>query len=236
MAAPLIPVIREDLNLTATQVGNANSASVAGTVFFRIAMGSMCDYVGPRKAYGILMILISFPCFAMTMVTNYAEFVTCRCAIGFSLASFVSTQYWTTAMFTPKIVGGANAITAGWGNLGGGVTQVVTIVMFDFFTKYGPYFRAWRQCYFAPGLLHLLCGGLILFFGQDGPDGNREDTIVGTQKGVSKEAARRSFIYGIKNYRTWVLTVTYGEVGLRLPEQACADPQHRLLLRRGAGG
>ena len=61
------------------------------------------------------------------MVTNYAEFVTCRCAIGFSLASFVSTQYWTTQMFTPKIVGGANAITAGWGNLGGGITQVVPV-------------------------------------------------------------------------------------------------------------
>ena len=96
MAAPLMPVIREDLGLTATQVGNANSASVAGTVFFRIAMGSLCDSVGPRKAYGLLMILVSFPCFAMTMVTNYAAFVTCRCAIGFSLASFVSTQYWTT--------------------------------------------------------------------------------------------------------------------------------------------
>ena len=71
------------------------------------------------------------------MVTNYAAFVTCRCAIGFSLASFVSTQYWTTQMFTPKIVGGANAITAGWGNLGGGITQVVTIEMFQAFSKYG---------------------------------------------------------------------------------------------------
>jgi NNP family nitrate/nitrite transporter-like MFS transporter len=86
--------------------------------------------VGPRKAYGVLMILVSFPCFAMTMVTNYAQFVTCRTAIGFSLASFVSTQYWTTQMFTPKIVGGANAITAGWGNLGGGITHVVTVIMF----------------------------------------------------------------------------------------------------------
>ena len=78
------------------------------------------------------------------MVTNYAEFVTCRCAIGFSLASFVSTQYWTTQMFTPKIVGGANAITAGWGNLGGGITQVVTIEMFTAFSKYGA--RCGRLC------------------------------------------------------------------------------------------
>ena len=65
-------------------------------------------------------------------------------------------------MFTPKIVGGANAITGGWGNLGGGITQVVTVIMFEYFAQYGPYFRAWRQCYFAPGLLHLLCGVLCV--------------------------------------------------------------------------
>ena len=72
MAAPLMPVIREDLNMTQTQVGNANSASVAGTVFFRILMGSLCDSVGPRKAYGVLMILVSVPCFAMSACLRYA--------------------------------------------------------------------------------------------------------------------------------------------------------------------
>lgn len=129
MAAPLMPIIRDDLDLTATQVGNANSASVAGTVFCRILMGSLCDTLGPRKAYGVLMLLVSFPCFAMTCVTTYAEFVACRCLIGFSLASFVSTQYWTSTMFTPKIVGGANAVTGGWGNLGGGITQSAPLAL-----------------------------------------------------------------------------------------------------------
>ena len=69
------------------------------------------------------------------------------------------------------------------------------------FTRYGPYFRAWRQCYFAPGLLHLLCGALILFYGQDGPDGNQDDKVVGNKRGVSKEEARRNFLYGVLNYR-----------------------------------
>ena len=73
MAAPLMPIIREDLNMTQTQVGNANSASVAGTVFFRILMGSLCDSVGPRKAYGVLMILVSFPCFAMSACPHCAS-------------------------------------------------------------------------------------------------------------------------------------------------------------------
>ena len=211
MAAPLMPVIRDDLNMTNTQVGNANSASVAGTVFCRLFMGYLCDSVGPRRAYGLLMILTSFPCFAMTCVTTYPQFLVCRCLIGFSLAAFVSTQYWTSQMFTPKIVGGANAITAGWGNLGGGVTQVVTIIMFQYYAGYGPYVRAWRQCYFAPGLLHLAIGMCILFLGQDGPDGNHTERIVGGKKtAISRSEARNNFRMGMLNYRTWVFTITYG--------------------------
>ena len=33
-------------------------------------------------------------------------------------------QAWTTNMFRKSIVGSANAIVGGWGNLGGGLTQV----------------------------------------------------------------------------------------------------------------
>jgi hypothetical protein len=38
VAAPIVPVIREDLNLTQSQVGNSNSASLVGTVFMRLVM------------------------------------------------------------------------------------------------------------------------------------------------------------------------------------------------------
>ncbi len=74
-------------------------------------------------------------------------------------------------------------------------------------------------CVFAPA--PLACAALtdarpvrcsILFYGQDGPNGNQEDVAVGhnNKKGVTKEEARRNFLYGVMNYRMWIFTVTYG--------------------------
>ena len=54
----------------------------------------------------------------MSLVENAAAFICMRLAIGFGLATFVSNQYWTSAMFTPGLVGIANAVAGGWGNAG----------------------------------------------------------------------------------------------------------------------
>ena len=54
----------------------------------------------------------------MSMVTNSAGFIVCRCFIGFALATFVCCQFWTSCMFSANVVGTANAFAAGWGNLG----------------------------------------------------------------------------------------------------------------------
>ena len=68
---------------------------------------------------------------------------------------FVHTQYHTSIMFAPRCVGTANAAAAGWGNLGGGVTQIVMPLVFAVFASVlglGPAI-SWRLSMFLAGLV-----------------------------------------------------------------------------------
>src|SRR3989338_209170 len=135
--APLMPLVREDLGLTKTQIGNTIIASVAITILVRLMMGWLCDKVGPRRAYTGLLILGSIPVMTIGLSHNYETFFLFRLAIGAIGASFVITQYHTSVMFAPNCVGTANAAAAGWGNLGGGVTQVVMPLILSAFLALG---------------------------------------------------------------------------------------------------
>ena len=71
----------------------------------------------------------SIPVMTIGLANNYETFLLFRLAIGVIGAAFVITQYHTSVMFAPNIVGTANATSAGWGNLGGGVTQMAMPVV-----------------------------------------------------------------------------------------------------------
>ena len=123
--APMMALVRDDLGLTKTQIGNTIIASVAITILARLLIGWLCDRIGPRLAYSGLLVLGSIPVMCIGLAQNYETFLLFRLAIGVIGASFVITQYHTSVMFAPNVVGTANATTAGWGNMGGGVTQMV---------------------------------------------------------------------------------------------------------------
>lgn len=136
-------------------------------------MGTICDMLGPRLGMALVM-LASAPCvFGMALANGHISFTLLRFGIGFSLASFVACQYWTTQMFNVNIVGVANATTAGWGNLGGGLTQLLMPLLVDAIAQ-GPTerFVAWRWAFFVPGFGHVVSSVGILWFSQDLPDGN----------------------------------------------------------------
>ena len=135
--APLMAIVRDELSLTKVQVGNTIIASVAITILARFAIGFLCDRIGPRLCYTWLLILGSIPVMGIGLAQDYETFLLFRLAIGGIGASFVITQYHTSVMFAPNCVGTANATSAGWGNLGGGVTQIIMPLIFAVFIALG---------------------------------------------------------------------------------------------------
>src|SRR5688500_12159301 len=87
--APLMPVIREDLHLTKVQIGNIIIASVAITIFARLFFGWLCDKIGPRISYTLLLIIGSLPVMLIGLSNSYESFLLFRLAIGVIGDSFV---------------------------------------------------------------------------------------------------------------------------------------------------
>jgi NNP family nitrate/nitrite transporter-like MFS transporter len=208
--APLMAIVRDDLMLTKAQIGNTIIASVAITVLVRLLIGPLCDKFGSRLTYTWLLILGSLPVMGIGLAQSYESFLLFRLAIGAIGASFVVTQYHTSMMFAPNCVGTANATTAGWGNLGGGVTQMVMPLFFSAFLMLGVgKFMSWRLAMIIPGAVLLLTGLAYYRFTQDAPDGNYSDLRAQGKMPPRSDKSHGSFLAAAKDYRVWVLFVIY---------------------------
>jgi NNP family nitrate/nitrite transporter-like MFS transporter len=210
--APLMAVIREDLSLTKNQMGNIMIASVSITIFARLLFGWLCDKIGPRLSYTYLLALGSIPVMAIGLCDSYLTFLLCRLAIGAIGASFVITQYHTSVMFAPNVVGTANATVAGWGNLGGGITQMVMPLIFSLFIFFGfSDHLSWRLSMIVPGLALMLMAYVYYHYTTDTPDGNIEELrqTNPAYRAKAKEADG-AFWTSLKDYRVWTLFLCYG--------------------------
>ncbi len=210
--APLMPVIREEFNLNKAQIGNIIISSVGITIFARLFIGWLCDKIGPRITYSIILMLGSLPVMFIGFSHDYESFLLFRLAIGVIGASFVVTQFHTSLMFAPNVVGTANATTAGWGNMGGGATQIIMPLIFAGFIGLG-YIdtAAWRYAMVVPGVLLFLMGILYYKFTTDTPEGNIADLKKTDPDYRFKAAAGKgAFWKACKDIRVWMLFLIYG--------------------------
>ncbi|MFP6584779.1 MAG: MFS transporter [Candidatus Hydrogenedentota bacterium] len=207
--APLMAIIRDELGLTKAQIGNTIIASVLVTVIARLFIGWCCDRFGPRLTYTWLLVVCSFPVMGVGLAHNYETLLLFRLAIGAIGASFVITQYHTSIMFAPNVVGTANATTAGWGNMGSGATQLVMPLLFAGLLAIGVSAPgAWRVAMVAAGMVCLLTGLAYYRFTQDTPEGNFKELRA---KGLlpEKESVKGTFMEACRDSRVWSLFLVY---------------------------
>lgn len=201
--APLMPTIRAEMGLTKAQIGNIIIASVGSTIIARLIIGRLCDSWGPRKTAVRLLLVGSLPVFLVGLAHDYTSFLLFRLAIGVIGASFVVTQFHTSMMFAPIIKGTANAVTGGWGNLGGGVTNMVMPLIFAAIVGFGyTSAQAWRYAMIVPGTMMLVIAWLYYKYTKDTPDGNYDEI------GYTAQATKTDWTI-LADWRIWALTLGY---------------------------
>jgi len=210
--APLMPVIKGEFGLSVEQIANINIAAVAITIFVRLLVGPLCDRFGPRKTYTGLLLLGAIPVLGVAAAQSYESFLLCRLGIGAVGASFVITQYHTSVMFGPKVVGTANAAAAGWGNAGGGAAQAIMPLLLTAVVMLGvSQAMSWRVALLVPGLMMIVIAFFYWRYTQDCPAGNYDDLRkTGRMPDGASKGGWSSFVEGCRNYRAWLLFVTYG--------------------------
>jgi len=106
-------------------------------------------------------------------------------------------------MFAPKIKGTANAVTGGWGNLGGGVTNMVMPLIFAAIVGFG-YTKgeAWRYAMIVPGVMMLIIAFLYYKYTKDTPNGNYDETGYRNHKSKTDWSI-------LTDWRVWALTIAY---------------------------
>ncbi|HEY0057290.1 MAG TPA: NarK family nitrate/nitrite MFS transporter [Pedobacter sp.] len=205
--APLMPLVREQLHLNKEQVGNILIASVSATILARLIIGKLCDSLGPRLSYTILLAIGAIPVIGIGLCNSYESFLLFRFVIGVIGASFVITQFHTSMMFAPNIVGTANAVAGGWGNLGGGVTNLVMPLIASAFVGlgYASHQDSWRYAMIIPGVILLVMAFVYYKYTKDTPKGNYSEFTR-----AAKVKTKGSFTAAAKDPRTWLLALAYG--------------------------
>lgn len=210
--APLMPIIKGDLHFSNDEVYSIGIAGVLVTVVARFVIGPLTDKYGPRLVYTLLLALGALPVIGIAFAWDYNSFLVMRLLIGIIGASFVITQFHTSVMFAPNVVGTANATVGGWGNAGGGVTQSVMPMILAGVAAWGlSKGMAWRYAQIVPAVAMLITAVFYWRLTQDTPEGNFSDM---RRQGLSTEVGKKGgldvMLIAAKNYRVWLLAACYG--------------------------
>lgn len=189
-------------------LADSGVASVASTILARVALGTLLERFGPVNVQTCLMMFGAFWVAMAAAISDPWNLILIRFMIGGAGATFVTNQFWCSMMFAPNIVGTANATAAGWGNLGGGVTQIfMIVVLFDPFKAAGMSANtAWRVAMFVPAVFFVITAICMKLFCWDTPT-KRRFNVADT--GKTSGASMWDYVDVLKDPRVVIMVFQY---------------------------
>lgn len=166
--APLATTLQAQLGLTTVQLKILAICNVALTIPARILIGMLLDALGPRKVFSTLLVVMSVPCFAFALSSEFTQLVISRLLLGVIGAGFVIGIRMISEWFPPKQVGIAGGIYGGWGNFGSSAAAVILpIIALNIFGGE----NGWRFAIMLTGLACLIYGFIYYYMARDTPAG-----------------------------------------------------------------
>ncbi|KAI9265059.1 major facilitator superfamily domain-containing protein [Phascolomyces articulosus] len=203
---PIVVHIAKDLDIAPVEIYDANMVSVAITILARLVIGPLCERFGPRRVMCSVLLLGAIPCGMTGLISNGTGLIVIRAIIGILGGAFVPCQFWTTQMFAPSVVATANSLSAGWGNMGAGVTYLLMPAIYDGIAVRTGDAIAWRVTFVVPAGICIVVAIMDYLFATDTPHGDwlvlRQQELEKNQRGSDIDDTTRNSSNSIASIET----------------------------------
>lgn len=182
--------------MTKIDVANSNIIALCATLLVRLIAGPCCDRFGPRWTFAGCLVIGAIPTFLAGTCYTKNQLFACRFFVGILGGAFVPCQVWSTGFFDKNIVGTSNAIIAGFGNAGGGVTYFLMPTIYDSLVAdqgYSPHV-AWRITFIVPGVIILTVAAGLFGLCQDTPTGKWADRHMAAQQNLESHGVHATIV------------------------------------------
>jgi NNP family nitrate/nitrite transporter-like MFS transporter len=188
---PLLPYLIENNIVTREEANISNIIAISGTIIVRFLIGPVVEVYGPRRVQTVFLIGGGALVMVSAAVNSFAGLMVVRFFISLVGGSFVSTSFWIIMMFSSNIVGTASGLAAGWGNVGGGLANILVGSLASGFENVVSSDEAWRLALLIPGFLMIIAAIPVMFFSDDVPQGDWSKRDYRTSKDIRATKYKR---------------------------------------------
>lgn len=206
-----LPLIRQDLHITAAQAGFAASLFFFAYAIAQFTGGWLADRIGPKKVMYIAITTFTFVTFVTGLIRNYTHFVLTRLGLGFFEGHHFSPSHKVMANWFPKEEKGraTSFFSTTWA-IGPAIFPVVG-------TWIAAIYGSWRPVFFwlaVPGVIGIL---ILWYFVADRPEDMLEKGRVnqaevdyinaGVASEESAKGSRGGLAVVVRDIHFWVYSI-----------------------------